>query len=58
MGVVDANMYHIDVLPDFIKYIHEKWIPKNAGNTAKSEILSLGYLPKLLRKRGGQIVKA
>lgn len=52
MGVVYANMYHIDALLDFIKYIHEKWIPKNAGNTAKSEILSLDYFPRFLETGG------
>ncbi|MCL8000851.1 Bro-N domain-containing protein, partial [Brucella sp. 21LCYQ03] len=27
---VDANMYHIDALPMFIRYINEKWIPEKA----------------------------
>lgn len=47
--VVDANMYHIDALPDFIKYINEKWIPENAEKYFKTrDPLALDYLPKLL----------
>lgn len=46
---VDANMYHINVLPDFIRYINEKWIPENAQNYFKErDPLALDYLPKLL----------
>jgi len=51
--VVDANMYHIDALPDFIKYIHEKWIPENAEKYFKvRDPLALDYLPKLLGTGG------
>lgn len=46
---VDANMYHINALPDFIRYINEKWIPENAQNYFKErDPLALDYLPKLL----------
>ncbi|WP_454880368.1 hypothetical protein [Sphingobacterium detergens] len=51
--VVDANRYHIDALPEFIKYIHEKWIPENAEKYFKArDPLALDYLPKLLGTRG------
>jgi len=51
--VVDANMYHIDALPDFIKYIHEKWIPQNAEKYFKDrDPLALDYLLKLLGTGG------
>ena len=46
---VDANMYHIDVLPMFIRYINEKWIPDNAQSYFKErDPLALDFLPKLL----------
>lgn len=46
---VEANMYHIDSLPMFIRYINEKWIPENAQNYFKErDPLALDYLPKLL----------
>jgi prophage antirepressor-like protein len=46
---VEANMYHIDALPDFIRYINEKWIPENAQNYFKErDPLALDYLPKIL----------
>lgn len=46
---VDANMYHIDALPMFIRYINEVWIPQNAETYFKSrDPLALDYLPKLL----------
>ncbi|MCO5252600.1 MAG: Bro-N domain-containing protein [Candidatus Kapabacteria bacterium] len=48
---VDANMYHIDAIPVFIRYIHEKWIPENALNYFKyRDPLALEYLPKLLKE--------
>ncbi|WP_454880355.1 hypothetical protein [Sphingobacterium detergens] len=51
--VVDANMYHIDALPDFIKYIHEKWIAENAEKYIKvRDPIALDYLPKLFGKGG------
>jgi prophage antirepressor-like protein len=47
---VEANMYHIDALPMFIRYVNEVWIPKNAVNYFKSrDPLALDYLPKLLK---------
>lgn len=46
---VDANMYHVDALPIFIKYIHEHWIPNNAeGYFRGKDPMALEYLPKLL----------
>ena len=46
---VEANMYHIDVLPQFIRYINEKWIPENAEKYFKErDPVALDYLPKLL----------
>lgn len=46
---VEANMYHIDALSMFIRYIREKWIPENAQTYFKSrDPLALDYLPKLL----------
>lgn len=46
---VDANMYHIDALPVFIKYIHAVWIPQKAQDYFKKrDPLALDYLPKLL----------
>lgn len=49
---VEANMYHIDALPLFIKYVNEKWIPENAENYFKTrDPLALDYLPKMLQAR-------
>lgn len=46
---VDANMYHIDALPMFIRYINEVWIPENAESYFRErDPLALDYLPKLL----------
>lgn len=46
---VNANMYHIDALPMFIRYINEVWIPNNATNYFRErDPLALDYLPKLL----------
>jgi prophage antirepressor-like protein len=46
---VEANMYHIDALPMFIRYINEVWIPKNASQYFKKrDPVALDYLPKLL----------
>lgn len=48
---VEANMYHIDALPMFIRYIHEKWIPENAERYFRDkDPLALDYLPKLLEQ--------
>lgn len=47
--IVEANMYHIDALPMFIRYINEIWIPQNAETYFKTrDPLALDYLPKLL----------
>ncbi len=46
---VDANMYHIDALPMFIRYINEEWIPNHAMEYFKKrDPVALDYLPKLL----------
>ena len=46
---VEANMYHIDALPMFIRYINEDWIPNRAMEYFKNrDPLALDYLPKLL----------
>ena len=46
---VEANMYHINALPEFIRFINEKWIPENAQKYFKTrDPLALDYLPKLL----------
>ena len=46
---VEANMYHIDVLPMFIRYINEVWIIQNAAKYFKKrDPVALDYLPKLL----------
>lgn len=47
--IVEANMYVLDALPMFIRYIHEKWIPENAHEYFKKrDPIALDYLPKLL----------
>lgn len=47
---VEANMYHIDALPMFIRYIHEQWVPQKSVEYFKSrDPIALDYLPKLLR---------
>lgn len=49
---VDANMYHIDVLPMFIRYINEDWIPNHATEYfRKRDPVALDYLPKLLESK-------
>jgi len=46
---VDANMYHIDALPTFIKFINQRWIPKYSVDYFKPrDPTALDYLPKLL----------
>lgn len=46
---VEANMYHIDALPSFIRYIYERWIPERAVLYFKArDPLALDYLPKIL----------
>ena len=47
---VKANMYPVDALPLFIKYIHEVWIPTKAVDYFKKrDMVALQYLPKLLK---------
>lgn len=49
---VDANMYHIDALPMFIRYINEDWIPNHAMEYfRKRDPAALDYLPKLLESK-------
>jgi len=49
---VDANMYHINALPTFIRYIHEQWIPNNAEKYFKDrDPKALEYLPRLLEAK-------
>lgn len=46
---VEANMYNIDALPMFIRYIHEQWIPKKSVEYFKTrDPVAIDYLPKLL----------
>lgn len=46
---VEANMYPIDALPLFVRYINEVWIPTKAEPYFKDrDKLALEYLPKLL----------
>ena len=46
---VSANMYPIDALPHFIRYLNEVWIPTKAANYFKGkDDKALDYLPKLL----------
>jgi prophage antirepressor-like protein len=47
---VEARQYPIDLLPDFIRYVDNVWIPNNAEAYFKQrDIKALDYLPKLLR---------
>jgi prophage antirepressor-like protein len=46
---VDANMYPIEALPMFIRYLNEIWIPTKAQDYFRGrDNLALDYLPKLL----------
>ncbi|PWK78523.1 BRO family protein [Mucilaginibacter oryzae] len=46
---VEANMYPIEALHLFIRYLHEVWIPTKAyGYFKGKDDLALDYLPKLL----------
>jgi len=46
---VEANMYPIDALPIFIRYLNEVWLPTKAHSYFKGrDDLALQYLPKLL----------
>lgn len=47
--VVDARQYHNDLLPLFIKFMEEEWIPKHSpGYLEERDPKALPYLPKLL----------
>jgi len=49
---VDACMYPIEVLPLFIRYVHERWIPENAVKYFEGkDPLALDYVQKLLLKK-------
>lgn len=46
---VEARMYPIEAIPEFRKFVYNRWIPYNATNYFKSrDPLALDYLPKLL----------
>jgi prophage antirepressor-like protein len=46
---VEARQYKNDLLPIFIKFIDDHWIPENAQNYFKErDPVALDYLPKLL----------
>lgn len=46
---VEALMYPLELLPTFIRYVHEEWIPKKAFAYLKArDPKALEYLPKLL----------
>lgn len=50
--VVEANMYKIDALPMFIRYINECWLFENASEYFKKrDPIALEYLPKLLESK-------
>ncbi|WP_346236768.1 BRO-N domain-containing protein [Niabella insulamsoli] len=47
---VDARQYPIELLPIFIRFIDNHWLPKNAEAYFKErDVKALKYLPKLLR---------
>ncbi len=47
--VVDARQYHNDLLPLFIKFMEEVWIPKHSpAYLSDRDPKALPYLPKLL----------
>jgi hypothetical protein len=49
-AVVDARQYPIDLLPEFIRFVDNVWIPQNAEGYFKDrDIKALDYLPKLLK---------
>lgn len=46
---IDTRQYENTLLPIFIKYVDEEWIPKNAENYFKDrDKKALDYLPKIL----------
>ncbi len=50
--IVDANMYKIDALPMFIRYINERWLFDDADRYFRDkDPLALEYLPKLLESK-------
>lgn len=49
---VEANMYKIEALPIFIRYINERWLYSNAAVYFKGkDPLALDYLPKLIESK-------
>ena len=49
---VEANMYKIDALPMFIRYVNERWLFENASDYFKTrDPIALEYLPKLLESK-------
>lgn len=48
---VEARQYPIELLPDFIRYVDNVWIPNNAEAYFKvRDVVALDYLPKLLKR--------
>ena len=48
----DAREYPNDVLPTFIKFVDDVWIPSKAKDYFKSrDPVALEYLPKLLEAK-------
>ncbi len=46
---VDALLYPLDLLPVFIRYVHEEWLPNRAPEyLGKRDPKALEFLPKLL----------
>ena len=46
---IEALMYPLDLLPVFIRYVHEEWLPNRAASYLRSrDPKALEYLPKLL----------
>lgn len=45
----DARMYPLELLPEFRRYVFERWVPQNAERYFKmKDPAALDYLPKLL----------
>lgn len=50
--IIDANMYSIDALPVFIRYIEEDWLMNRAQAYFKDkDPMALDYLPKIIAPR-------
>lgn len=50
--IIDANMYSIDALPMFIRYIEEDWLINKAQTYFRDkDPMALDYLPKIIAPR-------